>query len=206
MLIDILSTIAVITAMLLIRSIVEIFPSLMACLSRAKECFNLESSIKLSRDRDLVACAMILPFCLAMYRFQLTGAGFMYGFSEDIRLTALIVLFLLYILFRYAVFFLFRPQRIPQKTYQTAGKAAHTYFIILTLIILAAGGAMSLLKVDQTVITTAILWLSTGIYSIFLLRKLQIFMTSCSVFAAFLYLCALEIIPTGTLVVSAIIF
>ena len=206
MLLNILSTSAVIVAMLLIRSIVEIFPSLMACLSRAKECFNLESSVKLSRDRDLVACAMILPFCLAMYRFQLTGAGFMYGFSEDVRLIGLIALFMLYILFRYAVFYLFRPQRISKKTYQTAGNAAHTYFIILTFIILATGGIMSFIEADQTVIRSAIIWLSAGIYGLFLLRKLQIFMTSCSVFAAFLYLCALEIIPTGTLVVSAIIF
>ena len=206
MLLNILSTSAVIVAMLLIRSIVEIFPSLMACLSRAKECFNLESSVKLSRDRDLVACAMILPFCLAMYRFQLTGAGFMYGFSEDVRLIGLIALFMLYILFRYAVFYLFRPQRISKKTYQTAGNAAHTYFIILTFIILATGGIMSFIEADQTVIRSAIIWLSAGIYGLFLLRKLQIFMTSCSVFTAFLYLCALEIIPTGTLVVSAIIF
>ena len=206
MLIKILSTFSVITIMLLLRSIVEIFPSLMACLSRSKECFNLESSVKLNRDRDLVAWSMILPFCLAIYRFNLTGTGFMYNFNENIRLGALICLFALYILFRNTVFHLFRPQKMPKKTYITAGNAAHTYFIILTLIMLATGGAMTLIGVDPAVITTAIIWISAGIYCIFLLRKLQIFMTSCSVFAAFLYLCALEIIPTGTLVVSVIIF
>jgi len=205
MLAQILSAFSVIVAMLMLKSIVGIFPSLMACLSRAKECINLESSVKLSRDRDIVAQAMILPCCLAMYRFNRAGSGFMYRFNEDIRLTALIALFLIYIVFRYTVFFLFRPQRIPKKTYLTAGKAAHTFFIILTLSILAAGGLMSFIGVDETVITTAIIWISAGIYSLFLLRKLQIFMSSCSVFTAFLYLCALEIIPTGTLVISAII-
>jgi hypothetical protein len=87
----------------------------------------------------------------------------------------------------------------------TAGNAAHTFFIILTLILLATGGVMAVTGADEHVIKTAMLWISAGIYLLFILRKLEIFISSCSVFTAFLYLCALEIIPTGTLVISAII-
>jgi hypothetical protein len=87
----------------------------------------------------------------------------------------------------------------------TAGNAAHTFFIILTLILLATGGVMAVTGADEHVIKTAMLWISAGIYMLFILRKLEIFISSCSVFTAFLYLCALEIIPTGTLVISAII-
>ena len=86
-----------------------------------------------------------------------------------------------------------------------AGYAAHTFFVILTLMLLAAGGIMSVTGTDETVIKTAMLWISAGIYLLFILRKFEIFVSSCSVFTAFLYLCALEIIPTGTLVISAII-
>ena len=60
-------------------------------------------------------------------------------------------------------------------------------------------------RVEEVTVKSAILWLSAGIYGLFLIRKIQIFTSNCSVFTAFLYLCALEIIPTGTLVVSAII-
>ena len=205
MLKDILTTVSILTTMLLLRSIVSIFPSLAACMARSKECFNLEASVKLTRDRNLLAWAMILPFCLLTYRFNLFGTGFMNGFNENIRLACIIGVFTLYLVFRDAVFRLFRPQRIPKKTYMVAGYAAHTFFVILTLMLLAAGGIMSVTGTDETVIKTAMLWISAGIYLLFILRKFEIFVSSCSVFTAFLYLCALEIIPTGTLVISAII-
>ena len=68
------------------------------------------------------------------------------------------------------------------------------------------GGVMSFIEMDETVIRTAMLCVSALIYALFMLRKLQIFASGCSFFAAFLYLCALEILPTGVLVASAIIF
>ena len=52
----------------------------------------------------------------------------------------------------------------------------------------------------------AILWISALTYLLHLVRKLQILSSSCSIFAGFLYLCALEILPTGVLVTSAVIF
>jgi hypothetical protein len=175
-------------------------------MARTKECFNLESSVKLSRDRDLLAWAMILPFCLLTYSFDLFGTGFMNGYNEDLRLAVIIGMIALYIAFRYAVYILFRPQRIPKRTYNTGGYAAHTFFVILTFILLTIAGVMTATGADKDVIKTAMLWISAGIYLLFIVRKLEIFTSSCSIFTAFLYLCALEIIPTGTLVISAIIF
>ena len=191
--------------MLVLRSLVSIFPSLVACLVRAKECFNLEASVKLSRSRDILASVMILPFCLIVNRFDVIGTGVSAGLSEGLRIAMTIGVFIVYFIFRIATYRLFRPQRLPKKTYQTAGKAAHTFFAILTLLLLTVAGIMTVAGTDETTIKNAILWISAGIYGLFLIRKFQIFTSNCSVFAAFLYLCALEIIPTGTLVVSAII-
>ena len=202
---DILSFISILTVMLVLRSLVSIFPSLVACLVRAKECFNLESSVKLSRSRDIIALTMIMPFCLVVNRFGLCGSGLTDNMQEDLKLAVIIGGFIAYFFFRVAVFKLFRPQRIPKKTYNTAGKAAHTFFIILTLLLLIAGGIMTVTGCDESAIKSAMLWISAGIYVLFIIRKIQIFTSNCSVFTAFLYLCALEIIPTGTLVVSAII-
>ena len=202
---DILSFISILSAMLVLRSLVSIFPSLVACLVRAKECFNLEASVKLSRSRDILASVMVLPFCLLVNRFDVIGTGLSVSLSEDLRTAIIIGGFIVYFIFRIATYRLFRPQRLPKKTYQTAGKAAHTFFAILTLLLLTVAGIMTVAGTDETAIKNAILWISAGIYGLFLIRKFQIFTSNCSVFAAFLYLCALEIIPTGTLVVSAII-
>ena len=80
------------------------------------------------------------------------------------------------------------------------------YDVLLVLAVLVTGGILSYFNVPPTVIRNTIVWISAAIYLLFLTRKFQIFTSYCSVFSAFLYLCALEIIPTGTLVVSAIIF
>ena len=202
---EILSFISVLIIMLLLRSLVSIFPSLVACLVRSKESFNLEASVKLSRNRDLLALAMIVPFCLVAMRFRFKGVGMIDTMSNDIQTLIIIGCFIVYILFRLAVQNLFRPHSIAKKTYETAAKASRTFFIILTLVLLCAGGIISLFDFDMMASRNAMLWISAIIYGLFLVRKFQIFISSCSIFTAFLYLCALEIIPTGTLVVSAII-
>ena len=109
-------------------------------------------------------------------------------------------------LFRLSVTKVFHFGRIKRDVMRTAIKVSNTFFIILTLILLATGGTMAFLDIEENTIRLATLWISVCIYTVHLLRKLQIFNSSCSVFTAFLYLCALEIIPTGTLVVSALIF
>lgn len=206
MLFDTLALISLFIVLLLLKRLVNVYPSLLACLLRGKECFNLEASVKLARDRDIIALAMIVPFCLVAFRFGLYRPHFLDGMGENSVLGVYVGLFAAYAVLRYAAMLLFHPRRVPQKTYGTANKAAFTFFNVLTLTLLAIGGIMDLLNADEMSVRNVMLWVSGCIYLLFLLRKAQIFNTSCSIFASFLYLCALEIIPTGILVVSAVIF
>ena len=206
MLFDILALISFLIVLLLLRRLVNVYPSLLACLIRGKESINLEASVKLSRDRDRITYAMIVPFCLVACRYRLYETSFLEGASENRLLAMYFLIFAGYILFRMLVMWLFRPHKMPQKVYRTAGRASYTFFVILTLLLLVMGGVMSFLKIDESTVRLAMLWVSAVIYVLFLFRKTQIFCSSCSVFTAFLYLCALEILPTGILVVSEIIF
>ena len=130
----------------------------------------------------------------------------MSGIDPSIRLALTIGIFIGYILIRTLISKMIRPRKMQPKTYRTAERASFTFFIVLTIILLAMGGVMSFIEMDETVIRTAMLCVSALIYALFMLRKLQIFASGCSFFAAFLYLCALEILPTGVLVAAAIIF
>ncbi|MBR2128048.1 MAG: DUF4271 domain-containing protein [Bacteroidales bacterium] len=206
MLFDSLALFSALVVLLLLRRLVNVFPSVMACLWRGKECFNLESSVKLAHDRDVVALAMMIPFCLTAFHFRLYSPNFLLGFGETALLGMYFAVLAGYVLLRVAVFAVFRPKVLPSKTLAAALKVAWTFFIFLTLLLLAMGGIMSRLGVAYSVIRSAMLWVSAAVYALFLLRKLQIFNSSCSVFAGFLYLCALEMIPTGILIVSAIVF
>ena len=206
MLFDLLALFAFLVVLLLLRRLLNIFPSLLACLIRGKESLNLEASVKLSRDRDALALAMIVPFCLVAFRYRLYAPGFLDGFSENSLIGIYFAVFFAYVLLRSLMKWLMRPRRMQQKVYAAASKASSSFFIIGTLLLLTTGGLLDLFNVPETDVRSAMLWVSAFIYAVFLLRKTQIFSTSCSVFVAFLYLCALEMIPTGILVVSAIIF
>ena len=206
MLYDILALFGFLVVLLLSRRLVNIFPSLLACLIRGKESLNLEASVKLSRDRDALAFAMIVPFCIVAAGYDLYSPSFMEGFSENAVTGIYFGVFFAYVLLRYLMTWLFRPHRMQQKVYRAAVKASSSFFIIGTLVLLVMAGIADVINVPETDVRSAMLWVSALIYAVFLLRKTQIFSTSCSVFVAFLYLCALEMIPTGILVVSAIIF
>ena len=206
MLFNILALLAFFIVLTLLKELVGVFPSLMACLIRSKESVNLEASAQLSRYRNFIAFSMVLPFCLIVWEEKLYTPAFMEGFNENFRFCAIFGIFLAYILVRKALEYMLRPRQMNSKTYMTACKAGRTFFSILTLILLSMAGIMSFIDTPAEVVTNAMLWVSAFIYLIYILRKTQILVSSASFFAAFLYLCALEIIPTGALVASAIIF
>ncbi len=205
MLFDTLALISLLIIIMLLRRLVNIYPSLLACLMRWKESVNLEMSVKLSRDRNILAIALIIPFCLTIFHFDLYRPSFLNGLSEPAGLGITIGIFVAYILMRHAIAVLFRSKKSRKPAYSTSVAAARTFFIILTLLLMAIGGIMSFIGADQETIKDAMIWVSGAIYLIFILRRAQIFASSYNFFTVFLYLCALEIIPTGVLVTSAMI-
>ena len=206
MLFNILALISVLMFLTLQKRFVAIFPSMLACVMRWKESINLEASVKLSNDRNRIALAMAIPFCLVAYRFNLYAPEFMEKFDENIRLAMIVGIFTTYVILKIILHKSFRPHRGNNRIYDIAGKASLTFMIILAIILMAMGGVMTFAGVEEDVIRNAMLWVSIVTYAMLLLRKTQIFVSSCSIFTAFLYLCALEILPTGILVVPAIFF
>jgi hypothetical protein len=206
MLFNTLALISLLVMMMILRTLVEVFPSLMACLIRSKESINLEASVQLSRSRTVLAVCLIVPFCLLVWQRGLYTPAFMEGYGDNIGLGITFGVFLAYLLTRKIMEFIIRRKVRNSKTYEAACKAGLTFFSILTLVLLATGGIMSVLDTPADVVKSAMLWISACIYLIFILRKTQILISSASFFAAFLYLCALELIPTGALAASAIIF
>ena len=203
---NVLALISVLVDMLTMKTLVAILPSSLAAAIWWKESINIESSVKLGRDRDLSALVMVLPFCLTVFRFRLYDPSFISGMADAARLWMIIGIFLIYVLVRRVAVMLVRSRRMPAKIYAAADKSANTFFILLTLALLAVGGIASFAGVSQEDVRIVLLWLSALIYGLYLIRKLQIFATSCNIFTAFLYLCALEILTTGIVVVSDVIF
>ena len=188
-----------------LRKIIEIFPSLLASLLRWKESVNLSNSVKLNRDRNMIALVMIVPFCLVVSASGIYSPSFMRSMGGDARFGIILGIFVGMMIIRTLLEKFCAPKRRNSQTYRFAKEASYTFFILMTISMLILWGIMSILKIDAQTAKDAMLWLSAIIYLIFLLRKTQIFTSSCSIFTAFLYLCALEILPTGALVASAVI-
>lgn len=203
---EILSLLSLIAVIAMLRKIVETLPAILSCALRWRENNNLESSAKMSGNRNLIALVLIFPFCISLVKHDIIPYRFMSGMSEELQLGITLLIILSYHLFRIFTTRVFAPHRHSKTAYYTADKCAKTFFVLLVLAVLVTGGILSYFNAPPAAIRNTIVWISAAIYLLFLTRKFQIFTSYCSVFSAFLYLCALEIIPTGTLVVSAIIF
>ena len=205
MLFNILALISLLIVLILLNRLVGIFPSLLACLIRWKESVNLDSSVKLGRDRDIMALCMMIPFCLTVFRFRLYDPSWTDGMLPDPRLAAIIGVFAAYAILRSILEYGLRSKKMNPKTYKTACKASYTFFSVLTLLLLLTGGVLSFIGVNPEDIKNAMLWISALIYMLFIIRKFQISLSSCSFFSGILYLCALELVPTGAVIASAVL-
>ncbi len=202
---DVAALISLIAIICLLRKIIEILPSLLASLIRWKESINLFNSVKLSRDRNAITMAMVIPFCLVAADSGIYSPSFMETIGADAGFGITLGIFTLFAAFRLLLERMCRPKRRNVQIYRCACRTSYTFFIILTILLMSLWGILSVLDTSPETSRDAMLWLSGGIYIIFVLRKTQIFASSCSLFTAFLYLCALEILPVGALVASAVI-
>ena len=97
---DILTLLSLLVIICLLRRTIEIFPSLLASLIRWKESINLFNSVKLSRDRNMIALSMIVPFCLVVTASGIYSPTYMSTMDEDTRFGITFGVFIIYIVLR----------------------------------------------------------------------------------------------------------
>lgn len=200
----VVAAVCVISGILLLRLISNLLPSLCACLLRWKECINLENSVKLSSDRDIFAAYLIIPFCLAASEYRLYDPALIHGLGPAAHFASVLAAFIIYLALRRACAIFVRVPDSGQKRAAAIRKTAFSFFCIMATLLLSAIGICSLTGTSAETTRAVSLYVSAAAYLIYLLRKFQIFRNSCSFFKAFLYLCASEILPTGTLALSAV--
>ena len=189
-----------------IHTVLEIIPSLIATATRWKESLNLEASSRLSRDRDMVTICSIIPFCLTIYSYKIYNPAWMEQLGPNTQLWVIIGILGIFFSIRTFLEHVFKPRRVSLKSYKAVVRVAYSFFIILTIFLLSISGWVALFGLEKESATNAMLWVSAFTYTLYLIRKIQILNSCCSFFSGFLYLCALEILPTGVLVTSAVIF
>ena len=188
--------------LLFLRNYLNVIPHVLDSFSRERGNSDIEGSVRKSRDRNICALILLIPTILVLDHFRIYAPRFMDPLDKDIRLLAVGGAFLGYLLVRMAV----RSAAAPKKrrdAYQRAARFSGTFFILLCSVVLTSIGILAAFHVPAGGIRTVILVESIFIYLVFLLRKAQILSGFCNPLSVFLYLCALELLPTGLFIASA---
>lgn len=196
---------AIFLFILTLRDIIRILPNLLACIDRARANVSLEHSLNIARTRNLVAWETAFIFCLLADRYSLYSPGIWQLIPDGWKLPATVGILLTFILVRHLLFLLLKPIRVSQEGANTIHHTAYNCFIIATAVLLATAGALSVFHCPDHAIRSVLLWETAGLYFLTLIRTGQILNYYCNTFATFLYLCALELLPAGLLIVSVVV-
>jgi hypothetical protein len=201
---SLLVAVSVLLFLLILRNFLNILPYLSDSILRARGSAALENSVKVSRDRNLVAVVLVIPAILLIYRFRLFDISYFDALSPNFRLLAVAGVFLGYLLLRFLLYRWFMPRR-RYDDYQMAYRAGFTFFILLMLLALTTVGVLTALDLPDVTVRTFLYVEAGAAYLLYFLRRGQILSMSCNPLTTFLYLCGLELLPTALLVVPAVI-
>lgn len=204
LLLGILVTLFVVLALLELRNLIHVAPFLWDAVFRARGSVALENNVRVARERNALALILIIPAVLLMYRYRLYDPDFLQPFSDNIRLAVIAGVFSAYLLLRLLIYVWLRPRRRADH-FRMAHRSGFTFFILLMIPLIATVMVLYLVGANDFIVRN-FLYAETGlVYLVFLLRKAQILSLSCNPLLTFLYLCGLEILPTGALVATAVL-
>lgn len=204
---DVLSNrIAMIAVLILlvleIQDIIRVFPALLRCVPLWKGNLELEHSVSQARTRNTVSLVMGLLFCIVADRYSLCNPSFRAVAGPGWQLAVTAGLLLGTALLR-RLFYLVSPFR--SKTSEFACTVRHTfynYFILFATLALLVCVALGAARASDGAVRITLYVAAGLVYFLQLLRTGQILRSRYGLFATFLYLCALEILPIGILILT----
>lgn len=204
LLLSILVTAFVILALLELRNFLHVAPFLWDSVFRARGSVALENNVRVARERNQLTLILMIPAILFIYRYRLYDVSFVQRLTDDWRLVAVAGVFLGYLLLRTVMYLFLKPRRRADN-FRVAHRAGYTFFILLMLLAIAGVTILYFFRANDFIIKSFLYILSGIAYLVFLIRKTQILSISCNPLLTFLYLCGLEILPTGALIATAVL-
>ena len=202
---DILTMVFIILGIASLNKFINLVPSLVGCIIRWKENINLEDSTKLCLSRNSLFILLLIPFCLVIEHLKLYNPGILSGLATPYHFLATTCIFICYLFIRTLLNRFVNFGKISKKNFTAAANSFRTYFVITATLVLATSGISELADIPDLYTKKIVFYEIIAVYGLLLLRKTQIFTNFCSLIAGILYLCTLEILPTGILIASAIV-
>ena len=180
-------------------------PYLFGTLLRWKESARITDSVRLSRERNILYHACLLPLCLLSSRYQFYSLHMMEG-KEPWVVTLMNLGILLFVLFaRFLMVYTVKP-RMLTSLWKTSRSIVYNALIVITVVGLVIAGLATLTKMPDETVSNVLFYAFLLVFLVFWYRNFEILSLKGLRFKAFLYLCALELTPAILLVVSSVIF
>lgn len=196
--------VCVVMVLVVFSDVIDALPMSLACVVRWKEAVHLSTSAGIMRKCFFASWGLSVPFVLICARHALCPALLHYCGSPWLQILAAFTVFVCYLVLRRIMLSICTAikdrRRVNSQVLDYASKATCPFFMIGVIIMLLSMFASSFFNVDPLALRTVLLWEMAVFYGLMLLCKFQIFAAYRGIFAAFLYLCTLEIIPSGLLV------
>lgn len=183
-----------------VRDILRLLPVLLGTLSNKNICLNIEHISKDSRSRNATAYIMSLPTGMLLGRLELLHPSFLGNLPLGWTIVFTVGFVLAYILLKRLALLLPRPRKIAEDEWKVVQNSWMNYFILGSILSYIVGIPLILLNVSDTVTSIAVLSILGLFCMVNMVRMIQIISGRCSFMTTILYLCAFEIIPTGSLI------
>ena len=200
-----LLVVATLLLLVSLRIFLGIAPKLLDSLSRWKACVNIDASVQLTRDRNLLGVIATLPLALVADRYGFLSVGILDIIPEAWSGLVTLGIIIIWLLVRHLCFYFCSLRTHRPETFRTAHKSFFNYWILASLLLTLTAGVISFTNIPDAAGRTILLYELAAMYLIALLRKSQILLSFCGPLTTFLYLCALEFIPTGALIAGCIL-
>lgn len=181
---------AAIIILLLLNNIYRILPTVAASVFRWKEGLNLETSVQQSRTRNWVCAAFVLPLCIIVGKYLM----------PDESILICLAYISAYALARLVIYLLIRYRLFNDDYLAYSHKCVYNYIIVLSLLFMVTSLVLSLTNSGQPLSAKILTVEIMVIYLLCVGRRSHFLRCKYHVFRTFLYLCALEFLPSGLLV------
>lgn len=201
--------IAVAIALLLVDlvDLLSIFPAIIHNFKTSRGAVSLEHSISVARSRNISAALTAIPFCLLCDRYALYPAGFWQAMPYGISLAVSAGVLVAFLIVRHIIHKLVtHPRRHDQEKAHAVHRVMYTFFIMMVILMLLTVAFLIMKKAPDATVRRILYWEMIAMYAFAFFREGQILAAYCNGLSTILYLCALEILPLGLLIASAIVF
>lgn len=193
--------VAVVLLLVEISDILLLIPHLLRCMPFWKGNVELEHSVSVSRTRNTVAFVAAVLFCIVADSCSLFNPSWLVSVPPSWHLAATAAIIAGAILLR-GLLYLVSPLRSRTQEFQCSVRHAFfNYFIIYALLAVVLAVLLAAFGVPPRAVRVVLIALAVPLYLLDIVRTAQILSSRYGLFVTILYLCALEILPAGILIV-----